>query len=59
VLLRVHTQVVLGKASGAVRLVEGAVTTVKDVDFGIGKLWVAEGIDLAVLVAYKLGPIGN
>jgi hypothetical protein len=54
---RVHLQVVLRLTTTAVRGVESAVASVKDVHFGIRKLRIQVAIDLSVLLTNELGPI--
>lgn len=56
VLLSVHPKIVLGKASSRVRVVEGAVATIEDVDLRVVQCRIAVRILLAILGAHKLGP---
>lgn len=56
VLLSVHAKIVLWEASSRIRVVEGAVATVKDVDLGVVQRRIAMRVLFAILRAHKLSP---
>ena len=56
VLLGVHAEIVLRKASSRVRVIERAVAAIKNIDFRVGQLWITVSVNLTILFAKESSP---
>jgi hypothetical protein len=56
VFLGIHTKVLLRETALTVRLEEGAITTIENVNFGIVELGVAMTVEFTIFITQELGP---